>query len=326
MADDPKYLYDAAISFLSGDEPLASQLYNKLSETLSVFVYSKKQEQLAGTDGLDSFRQAFFSQSRLIVVLYRDGWGKTKWTAIEELAIKERMFEGGWNSLLFVMLDQRSTYPAWLPKTHVRLDYTRFADSLVGAIKLRVVELGGELKEETALEKAQRMKAVAQAEAERKEKLIREGGAASRVEWNKLGRLIDGKIAQIRPHIELQNGYDERSHVVRSNLASLRLNYYPVPFARESQIGVQEFFGSLLLPEEQGKRMHIPGEEPQRLSEYTYSFDHDAATGWCWRSGKKLLTTEAVAELVLKQILETHNKVESGKVKRRYQSHILPSR
>jgi len=76
------------------------------------YLFTQRQEQLAGTDGLESFRQAFFSQSRLVVVLYHDGWGKTRWTAVEELAIKERMFNGGWKPLLFVMLDKRSTYPA----------------------------------------------------------------------------------------------------------------------------------------------------------------------------------------------------------------------
>src|SRR5271155_3703298 len=85
--------YEVAISFLSQDEPLALKLHEQLSESLPVFVYSKKQEELAGTDGLESFRHAFLSQSRLVVVLYRHGWGKTKWTAVEELAIKDRIFD-----------------------------------------------------------------------------------------------------------------------------------------------------------------------------------------------------------------------------------------
>src|ERR1022692_3290790 len=167
---DPRY--DVAISFLSQDEPLALKLHEELSKNLSVFVYSKRQEELAGTDGLESFRQAFRSQSRLVVVLYRDGWGKTPWTGIEELAIRERMFEGGWKSLLFVMMDQRGTYPPWLPETHIRLNYNKFASDLIGAIKLRAVELGGELKVETAVGKAQRMNVIAQANAERQGKLM----------------------------------------------------------------------------------------------------------------------------------------------------------
>jgi hypothetical protein len=314
MTADPKYLYDVAISFLSGDEPLALKLYEQLSENLSVFVYSKKQEHLAGTDGLDSFRQAFFSQSRLVVVLYRDGWGQTRWTALEELAIKERMFNGGWKSLLFVMLDQQSTYPAWLPETHIRLDYTTFADDLVGAIKLRVRELGGEFKIETALGKAQRMEAAAKAQDERNLKLTQEGGAAVRAEWNKLHHLLDGKIAEIKPHVEIQNGWDGQSHVIRTTLVSVRLGHRPVPLASECQIDVKEFIGRWLLPEEQGKRMHIPGEEPKRISDRQYHFDHDAALGWCWRSDKQLLTTDLFAELILKQILELHRQVESDTV------------
>jgi hypothetical protein len=47
-------LYDVAISFLSGDEPLA-RLHDQQSENLSVLVYSKRQEELAGTDGFESF-------------------------------------------------------------------------------------------------------------------------------------------------------------------------------------------------------------------------------------------------------------------------------
>lgn len=82
--------YDVAVSFLSVDEPLALQTHAKLSESLEVFVYSKKQEQLAGTDGLESFRQVFRADSRMVVVLYRDGWGQTPWTRVEEAAIKDR--------------------------------------------------------------------------------------------------------------------------------------------------------------------------------------------------------------------------------------------
>jgi hypothetical protein len=293
------------------------KLYEQLSENLSVFVYSKKQEQLAGTDGLESFRQAFFLQSRLIVVLFRDDWGKTRWTGIEELAIKDRMFDGGWKSLLFVMLDQKSMYPAWLPETHVRLDYMRFAEDLVGAIKFRVVELGGEIKMETALGKAQRMEAVAQAGTERNLKLAQEGGAAVRAEWNKLHQLLDGKIAAIRQHVEIQNGHDEGSHVIRTTLASVRLGHRPVPLASECQIDVKEFIGRWLVPEEQGKRMHIPGEEPKRISDRKYYFDYDAALGWCWRSDEQLLTTDSLAELILKQILELHRQVESDTVPHR---------
>ena len=53
-AGEPQY--DVAISFLSKDEPTAAALRDRLSECLSVFFYPRNQEQLAGTDGLETMR------------------------------------------------------------------------------------------------------------------------------------------------------------------------------------------------------------------------------------------------------------------------------
>ena len=140
------YKYDIAISFLSRDEPLASELYGRLSEQLAVFVYPKKQVDLAGTNGIESFRVAFRSQARLIVVLYRDGWGETPWTRIEQTAITERVLEG-WDCLFFVMLDRAATPPKWLPKTYIRFNFEEYGlEQAIGAIKGRLQEIGGSLK------------------------------------------------------------------------------------------------------------------------------------------------------------------------------------
>ncbi len=75
---DENSKYDVAISFLFCDEPLALRLYDDLSPTLKVFVFSKQQESLAGTDGVEEFRDVFRTNSRLAVVLFRDSWGDTK--------------------------------------------------------------------------------------------------------------------------------------------------------------------------------------------------------------------------------------------------------
>jgi hypothetical protein len=322
MADEPKYLYDVAISFLSGDEPLALNLHEQLSENLSVFTYSERQKELAGTDGLESFRQAFFSQSRLVVVLYRNRWGKTRWTAVEELAIKERMFEGGWRSLLFVMLDQQSTYPVWLPETHVRLDYTKFANDLVGAIRLRVLDLGGELKEETALVKSERMEAAKQAQAVRTQKLMYEAGPAIQTEWEKLIRLLDENISEIKAHVALRSGSHSEhdggwSHVIRTQLASLLLKRPYDPRTSEPKIVVEGYIGRLRLPEDPMPYVQLADSGPQIKSTSTYNFDYDAKFGWCWRSQEGLLSTDSLVETVLKQILNLHEKVDAGKVVRR---------
>jgi hypothetical protein len=75
------FKYDVAFSFVAQDEGLATQLADQFEGRLRVFLYSRKQEQLAGTDGEKSFNDVFAAQSRLVVVLYRDEWGQSPWTA-----------------------------------------------------------------------------------------------------------------------------------------------------------------------------------------------------------------------------------------------------
>ena len=152
-------LYDVAISFLRRDEPLALELESKLSANLKVFVYSKKQDQSAGTDGMESFREVFRSESRLNVVLFRTGWGETRFTRVELAAIKDRCFAEGWDGL-FVMLESGQQPPPWLPEMNIRLDYSLYGlDQLIGAIKTRVQKLGGLLHKEDAVTRARRAEA-----------------------------------------------------------------------------------------------------------------------------------------------------------------------
>jgi hypothetical protein len=66
------FKYDVAISFLIQDISIATALREKLSESLRVFFFPRNQEELAGTDGLESMRAPFFEQSRLNVVIYRE--------------------------------------------------------------------------------------------------------------------------------------------------------------------------------------------------------------------------------------------------------------
>src|ERR1041384_970246 len=107
--------YDVAISFLSKDEAQATAIYEQLNQGLQVFFYPRNQEELAGTDGMESMRKPFLDESRVVVVLYREPWGKTPWTRVEETAIKEGCLQHGWERLLFIILDKTSALPKWLP-------------------------------------------------------------------------------------------------------------------------------------------------------------------------------------------------------------------
>ena len=105
------YKYDVAFSFLAQDEKIAQQVNDLIKGRLNTFVYSERQKELAGTDGERTFTKVFAEEARVVVILYREEWGKTKWTRIEETAIRNRAFDEGYDFTLFVPLDSQPKLP-----------------------------------------------------------------------------------------------------------------------------------------------------------------------------------------------------------------------
>ena len=68
--------YDVAFSFLSQDEPLANDLASQLQGRAEVFIYSERQKEAAGTDGMDFYSTIFGAAAKVCVVLYRQRWGE----------------------------------------------------------------------------------------------------------------------------------------------------------------------------------------------------------------------------------------------------------
>jgi hypothetical protein len=124
-ADEEKFEYDVALSLRHGDLGLADEIKLAIDPPLRCFLYARKQEEIAGSDGLDTFRTVFRRDSRLNVVLYRDGWGKTPWTGVEEVAIKDACLRTKYRNLLWVRLDGAAT-PDWLPDTHQQFDLAAY--------------------------------------------------------------------------------------------------------------------------------------------------------------------------------------------------------
>lgn len=154
----PEFKYDVAFSFVAEDEPLATQLADQFEGRLEVFLYSRRQEQLAGTDGEKTFNEVFSKQARLVVVLYRDGWGQTPWTRIEETAIRNRAFDAGCDFVIFIPLDEKPAVPKWLPRTQLWVGLSRWGVSgAASVIDARFQELGGEPTQETLDHRAARV-------------------------------------------------------------------------------------------------------------------------------------------------------------------------
>jgi hypothetical protein len=313
------YKFDVAISFLNRDEPLAVELHDRLSEYLSVFVYSKHQESLAGTDGLDSFRAAFRSDSRLIVVLYRDGWGDTPWTRVEETAIKERVLADGWDCLFFVMLERTASPPKWLPKTYLRFNFEEYGiEQAVGAIKTRLQEIGGTLKPLDVLQQAKTVERRAAFFAER-ERLFtsHEGVQAFRQVVVSLFEHVEQRIAEINSStsVKARVGRTASACIVTNGRVSLVLSWHPRAANRldDSPLIVREFNAAVLLPGERGTYLR----EPLEISESRYQPELSMGGAWCWvreAKPKEHLTSDQVGDICVSSFLRLVDMVASGKL------------
>jgi hypothetical protein len=70
---------------------------------------TKRQEELAGTDGEQSFGKVFSEEARCVVVIYRTGWGETPYV-VRSLGKNPRL-------LLKLMRDAlRTNYKASIPR------------------------------------------------------------------------------------------------------------------------------------------------------------------------------------------------------------------
>jgi len=126
MNAHPEYKYDVAISFLQEDEDLARKLNGLLLESLNTFVYFERQKVLAGTNGEDTFNRVFGSETRIVVILFRDNWGTTPFTRIEETALRNRGYEEGYEFVIMIPLNEEPCMPRWLPKTSIWVGLERW--------------------------------------------------------------------------------------------------------------------------------------------------------------------------------------------------------
>lgn len=115
--------YEIAFSLLSDDEPIARAVQDLLPPDVSSFLYSVAQREIQTSgDGLEVFPDVF-RRARICVILHRDGWGKTRWTRLEEETIADRFLDEGAGFLVLVRLDASSEIPPWFPRTGLWINY-----------------------------------------------------------------------------------------------------------------------------------------------------------------------------------------------------------
>ena len=117
------YKYDVAFAFLKKDEHLANQINDLIYDNYSSYLYSKKLEDIHNTKPGKTFLDVFGKKSKIVVVLYRNKWGTTPWTEIEEKVIRERATKEGEDFLIIIPLDNPLITPKYLPQTQIWADF-----------------------------------------------------------------------------------------------------------------------------------------------------------------------------------------------------------
>jgi hypothetical protein len=306
MTTQTEYIYEVGFSFLKQDEAIAYELNDHIQDRLSTFIYSKKQEELVGTNGERKFNKVFYEECRVVVVLYRDGWGKTPWTRIEETAIKNRAVDNGWNFFFFINLDPSSTVPSWIPKTNLWLDYQRFkTEGAIAVIEYKVKEQGGTSRQETIAEAAERLKRLRKVEKER-DLFLKSQEAVTAA--NRELRTIIEKLKELKPIIEDPETFLDLASSERTNVPMYEFGFNGYYLCFNSVYPIQhDIANGTLKVTIYEKRGHEKTDYKEYIhKQSTLSFDRDLIgnNGWSeYNTGNNFLTTDELIDKWVKQFI-----------------------
>jgi hypothetical protein len=321
-----EHKYDVAISFLVEDVALAQALYDKLSAGLRAFFFPRNQEELAGTNGMESMRAPFLIESRINLVLYKDKWGNTPWTRVETTAIQEACLSRGWDSLFFFMVDSVSTPPKWLPRTHVRLNYGEYTiDEAVGAVKLRVQELGGHYVPLTPLKQAERHRAEEEYREARRSIQRHPGVGAVQTEVKTLLQAVKAQCDEITTsghftiacELDLNRQPLQMGCVLTDGDVTLTVWWSQSSHGtlHESSLTIRDFNQRLRLPSDIGGYFLRREPDVLRTAIYKPDLSLPRQLGWSLQRSDDFLSTDKLAEDVLMCFLHLAERRRSGKLR-----------
>lgn len=313
--NDKQYKYDVALSFLEEDESLAVQIDDLLKDRLSTFIYSNRQKEVAGTDGEKTFNEVFGSQSRIVVVFYRENWGKTPWTRIEETAIRNRAYNEGYDFVLFIPMEASQKVPQWLPKTQIWIGLDRWGNNgAASVIESRVQASGGTPKEENALEFAKRKKRDLERIRDRKAFLESENGVQAA--FKEIGNLFSEiqklceTISNTGWKFEIYKPKSANSIFIYSCEVTLSLGWFCKWSNTLDDAGlyIKTWKGRVGWP----NIFHF--HKPVMLEEFIYSFDTHDTVSYGWEkmdSSEPILSSKQIAEFSIKLLTKAIHEQET---------------
>jgi hypothetical protein len=282
------FKYDVAFSFLRRDENLVVQVDTLLRGRLKTFIPSRREAFVDLMDFEKTVDRIFGHESRIVTVLYRGGWGRTGSALVEETAIRNRAHEEGFDFILLVPLDIPLSLPTWIPKKHIWLGFDRWGvEGMAAVIDARVQQAGGLPREESPLERAQRLERELVSEEQRQAFLYSENGVRSaQAELVKLFsdiERISKEITKTAQRIPVRLDRDEKHLVLSTRGLSLDVawNLRSPKTLENSSLHVMLWKGFLSV---HGAAF----EKPRRLKKTEVCFDRNFVGEIGWReSGRE---------------------------------------
>ena len=294
------YKYEIAFSFCKEDESLASQLNDLLQDRYSTFIYYERQKELAGKDGEIEFKKIFRNESRVVIILFRENWGKTPWTRMEEDAIRERAFEKGYNFTLFIPINKDLNMPEWLPRQRLWYGLDRYGlNGAASVIESKIQENDGIIKEESAEEKAKRLQRKISFDSQKRQFLYSSNGFEAVMKEKTLLFLTIEDIANKSTNKEI-------GMLFTVHKSDDWCNCFDKDFS--IQIKWNQVYRNSLsessLKVELTKPMRNP-HNPIIYSKHEFIFDVNEANTYGWLSkDKKFYSTESLANFLFKMLLD----------------------
>lgn len=297
---------DVAFSFLAQDEALALRLSERLRGRVSTFVFSERQKEIAGRDGVEVFTPLYASTAQFVVVLYREGYGGTKWTRIEASAIRNRALEIGWHTILLISLD--GSKPDWIPPSRLWLGIETFGEEIAAeAILGRFAEVGLAPHPETVIDRARRIanekEGRANAEAWRGTQAAVD---AAREQFTALSTLLEQRAAEL-PALFKPEAVREHHNSVQMRIQGARVSFTWI------QAYGNSLSGSELQIREYEHRWPSGGwgrstwhEVKVNCAELVLDYRSSEAAWTLGKHKESLFTTQQLVDYFLDRLLERH--------------------
>ena len=305
----PDFKYDIALSLLDQDRSVAIQLHERLCDRLKVFLYSERPEELVGTDGMETFRKVFRHEARVVVVLYRPGWGETRWTRVEQTAIRERAWDEGWDFLQMILMDPPSK-PVWLHETYIWGQLKEYGfDGAAAIIEEHVRRAGGQVRTESVVDRVQRLARAATAAREREvRERSTEGVEAAEAEMGH----FEGELQRLAQKVAARSGdMPAEFERTRTGVLIVRVGRYCTTLGWTLRYLNTVEGAELLLQEwdypksDRGRHMMDDGSGPRQ--EYRFEIRLDEADAWVWREvggQERCFSTRRLADHVVKSLID----------------------